>query len=70
MWYVDWDTVKAGSAFWSSGFGLGFTGHGTITANSRKLEHGFRMISARFPYTLLEGHEDQNVPTFWLLLYI
>ena len=28
------------------------------------------MVSARFAYTLLEGHDDQNVPTFWLLLYV
>ena len=37
--------------------------------NPRKLEHGFRRISARIPYTLPEGHEDNDVPTFWLLLY-
>ena len=29
--------------------------------NPRKLEHGFRRIGARIPYTL---------PTFWLLLYL
>ena len=34
----------------------------------RKLEHGFRRISARIPYTLPQGHEDNDVPTFWLLL--
>ena len=34
-----------------------------------KLEHGFRRISARIPNTLPEGHEDNDVPTFWLLLY-
>ena len=30
----------------------------------RKLEHGFRMIRARMPYTLPEGNEDDNVPFF------
>ena len=43
--------------------------YSTYTANPRKLEHGFRMISARIPYTLPQGHEDNNVPTFFLLLY-
>ena len=37
-------------------------------ANPRKLEHGFRRISARIPYTLPQGHEANDVPTFWLLL--
>ena len=27
------------------------------------------MIRAGIPYTLLYGHEDNDVPTFWLLLY-
>ena len=36
--------------------------------NPRKLEHGFRMISARIPYTLAEGHEEYDVLTLWLLL--
>ena len=36
----------------------------------RKLEHGFRRFGARIPYSLPEGHEDIDVPTFWLLLYI
>ena len=26
------------------------------------------MISTRIPYTLPQGHEDNDVPTFWLLL--
>ena len=30
----------------------------------RKLEHGFRMIRAGIPYTLPEGHEENDVPTF------
>ena len=38
--------------------------------NPRKLEHRFRRISARIPYTLHEGHEANDVPTFWLLLYV
>ena len=42
------------------------TQHPTVEA--RKLEHGFRRISARIPYTLPQGHEDNDVPTFWLLL--
>ena len=36
-----------------------------LTVNPRKLEHGFRRILARIPYTLPEGHEDIDVPTFW-----
>ena len=39
------------------------------TVNPRKLEHGFRMIRARIPYTLPLGHQDSDVPTFGLLLY-
>ena len=40
-----------------------------FTANPRKLEHGFRMISARIPIILPSGHEAYNVPTptLWLL---
>ena len=26
-------------------------------------------VCARIPCTLVSGHEDSNVPTFWLLLY-
>ena len=37
--------------------------------NPRKLECGFRVMSAGIPYTLPEGHEDNDVETFWLLLY-
>ena len=33
-----------------------------------KLEHGFRMISAGIPCALAQGHEDNDVPAFWLLL--
>ena len=40
----------------------------TLTANPRKLEHGFRMISAGIPSALPSVHEDNDVPTFWLLL--
>ena len=36
--------------------------------NPRKLEHGFRMISAGAPSALPSGHEDNDVPTFWLVL--
>ena len=36
----------------------------------RKLEHGFRMTSAGIPYTSPSGHEDIDVPTFWLLLLV
>ena len=38
------------------------------TVNPRKLEHGFRMISSGIPSKSPEGHEDNDVPTFWLLL--
>ena len=37
--------------------------------NPKNLEPGFRMIRAGIAYTLLYGHEDNDVPTFWLLLY-
>ena len=40
-----------------------------FVVEARKLEHGFRRISARIPYSLPSGHEDNDVPTFWLLLY-
>ena len=36
--------------------------------NPRKLEHGFRRISAGIPYTLFYGHEANNVPTSWDLV--
>ena len=42
--------------------------YSTYIVDPRKLEHGFRRISARIPYTLPQGHEDNDVPTFWLLL--
>ena len=29
----------------------------------------FRMVSAGIPHTVLHGHEDSDVPPFWLLLY-
>ena len=28
------------------------------------------MIHAGIPYTSLQGHEANDVPTFWLLLYV
>ena len=37
-----------------------------ITANPRKLEHGFRVTCARIPCQKVQ--EDQDVPTFWRLL--
>ena len=49
------------------GFGLFPTEEAIV--NPRKLEHGFRMISAGIPYTLPQGQEENDVPTFWLLLY-
>ena len=38
--------------------------------NPRKLDHGFRMISAEIPYTLPSGQEENDVPIFWHLLII
>ena len=40
--------------------------------NPRKLEHNhrFRMISAGIPHALPSGHEDNDVPIFWLLLCV
>ena len=38
--------------------------------NPRKSENGLRVIGARIPYTLLSGHEDNDVPAFWLLLLL
>ena len=35
---------------------------------ARELEHGFRRNNARILYTLPQGHEDSDVPTFWILL--
>ena len=32
--------------------------------NPRKLEHGFRMISAGIPYTFPQGQEEHDVPNF------
>ena len=40
-----------------------------VIVNPRKLEHGFRMILAGIPYALHQVHEDNDVPTCWLLLY-
>ena len=40
------------------------------TVNPRKLESGYRMIHAGIPYALPYMHEDNDVPTFRLLLYI
>ena len=42
---------------------------GDYTVKFRKLEHGFRRFGAGIPYSLPEGNEDIDVPTFWLLLY-
>ena len=39
-----------------------------VIVEARKLEHGFRRIRARIPFHLPSGHEDNDVPTFWLLL--
>ena len=36
--------------------------------DSKKLEHGCRMIHAGFPSLFALGLEDGRVPTFWLLL--
>ena len=47
----------------------GFKPHPWSIVNPRKLEHGFRMISAGIPYTLPLGQEENDVPSFWLLLY-
>ena len=44
--------------------GLRFRG---LVLNPRKLERGFRMNSAGIP-RLPEGHEENDAPTFWLLL--
>ena len=41
-----------------------------IIVNPRKLEHGFRTISAVIPYTLPYKQEENDVPSFWLVLYI
>ena len=40
-----------------------------IIVNPRKLEHGFRTISAVIPYTLPYKQEENVVPSFWLVLY-
>ena len=39
------------------------------TVSPRKLEHGFRRISARLG-SLILYLKGMNVPTFWLLLYM
>ena len=38
------------------------------TVEARKLEHGFRRISARIPYTLPSGDENNDVPILGVLL--
>ena len=48
--------------------GVSGNGREKRRVEARNLEHGFRRISARIPYTLPSGHEDNDVPTFWLLL--
>ena len=35
-----------------------------LTVNPRKLEHRSRMIYAGIPFSLLQGHEANDVPTF------
>ena len=35
--------------------------------NPRKLEHGFRMISAGIHSAFRQGYEDSDVPIFWRL---
>ena len=53
---------------WFSASGSGVVGSNFrcpgFIVNPRKLEHGFRRISAMIPYTLPEGHEDTHVPIF------
>ena len=44
---------------------LGFVG---FKVNPRKLGLVFRTITARIPYTIPHGHEDNYQPTSWLLL--
>ena len=41
----------------------------TMYRDPRKFQHEFGMISAAIPYTLADRHEDNDVPTFWSLLY-
>ena len=41
----------------------------TLNVNPSMLGQGFRMISTGIPYALPYGHEANDVPTFWLLLY-
>ena len=41
----------------------------TLTVDSKKLEHGCRMIFAGLPPFCRLGLEDGHVPTFWFLLY-
>ena len=57
---------------WFSASGSGVVGSNFrcpgFIVNPRKLEHGFRRISAMIPYTLPEGHEDTHVPIFRNLL--
>ena len=38
------------------------------TEDSKKLEHGCRVICAGVPSSFGLGLEDSHVPTFWLLL--
>ena len=62
-----WQPDEARDRCWSSFaiWGLRYT----YGRSQRKLEHGFRRIRARIPYTFPEDPEDNDVPTFWLLLY-
>ena len=49
---------REGVIFWASS---------ESTVDSEKLEHGWRMIYAGFPFFVL-GSQDGHIPTFWLLL--
>ena len=35
-----------------------------------RLQRGFRMMSAGIPYTVPQGHQDNDVPTVCLLLHL
>ena len=48
--------------------GIKTTGLRNPTVDSKKLEHGWRMIHAGFPSFFGLGLEEGHVPTFWLLL--
>ena len=69
-------TGLQGFKFWAFGFrdgGLKVVAEKVQGAfyivNPRELEHRLRMLSAGIPYASPSGHEDNVVPTFWLLRY-